>query len=144
YKRYFGEVTLVENRKDKMTTDKGAVLYNISYTSMTGFGFDVLNLDDLIDANDATKQQENFATAISFLDHTLASRANNILTAVIFNVQQRLAVNDPTGYFMEHRADEFDFVSIPSEFEEDTIYIMPCSGKIIVCDKGSYLWPKRF
>lgn len=144
YKKLFGEVVLTENTKAALKTDNGISLYNIAYTSMLGFGFDILNLDDLIDSTDAKKQQENFKTAMDFLQHTMPSRANNPLESIIFNIQQRLAINDPTGFFMETAPDTFNFITIPSEFQENTIYIMPCSGQFVICKEGEYLWPERF
>ena len=90
---------------------------------MTGFGGDVIVLDDLINAEEASKQQESFKTAMAFLQHTLPSRLNNPkTTGVIINIQQRLATNDPTGYFADTQPEDFNFVVIPAIMKENTIY----------------------
>ena len=146
YKYYFPEIELVENTKSKLFLNTNGELYSVAAGSMTGFGGDVIILDDLINAQDADKQQESFNTAMKFLEHTLLSRLNNPeTTGVIINIQQRLAKNDPTGWFMEHLADYFNFVSLPAEYKnESVIYVFPCSGKIVIKEKGSFLWPERF
>ena len=146
YKKYFPEIELTENTKSKLFLNTNGELYSVAAGSMTGFGGDVIILDDLINAQDADKQQESFNTAMKFLEHTLFSRLNNPeTTGVIINIQQRLAKNDPTGWFMERMADYFNFVSLPAEYKtEGVVYVFPCTGKVIVKEKGSYLWPERF
>lgn len=145
YKNVFGQVKLIENTKTKLLLDTGSEMYSVPLGTMTGFGGDVIVLDDLINAEDAGKQQESFKTAMAFLQHTLPSRLNNPqTTGVIINIQQRLATNDPTGFFIDTQKDNFNFVSIPAIMQEDIIYVSPTSGEAKIFYRGDSLWPERF
>ncbi len=145
YKKVFGRVKLLENTKTDLLMDTGSQMYSVPLGTMTGFGGDVIVLDDLINAEEASKQQESFKTAMAFLQHTLPSRLNNPkTTGVIINIQQRLATNDPTGYFAETQPEDFNFVVIPAIMKENTIYVSPVDGSYQVFNEGDPLWPERF
>lgn len=145
YKSVFGKVRLLENTKSDLLLDTGSQMYSVPLGTMTGFGGDVIVLDDLINAEEATKQQESFRTAMAFLQHTLPSRLNNPKsTGVIINIQQRLSTNDPTGFFASTQNEDFNFVVIPALMSEDIVYVSPTSGAAQVFNKGDSLWPERF
>lgn len=146
FKDVFGVIKLLENTKTKLFLDNQSELYSVSLSHMTGFGADLLILDDLINAEDAGKQQESYKTAMAFLQHSMYSRLNNPkTTGTIINIQQRLSVNDPTGYFLEKMPGMFNFVSIPAIFEDEgIIYVSPIDGSYQKFEKGDFLWPERF
>ena len=146
FKFFFPEIVLEENSAYKMKDSRGGELYSMAREAMTGFGCDILCLDDITNAEQARRDKTEMANAWSFFTNTMPSRINDFSKSVILNIQQRLAINDITGHILNDSkiASEYQFIIIPAQFERDTILVCPITGTLFEYKKGEYLWPERF
>ena len=100
------------NRIESMRTTAGGYRMAVSREgALTGFGADVIVLDDLIKAGDAGSPaiREKLRT---FFDETAHSRMNSKRSSAIVSVQQRLHADDITAYLLEKRT--FSHLCLPS------------------------------
>lgn len=84
-------------------------------SAATGFGADVIILDDCMKANEATSQVA-CDNARNWFDNTLVSRINNKATGKIISIQQRLSEGDLTAYLLEKN---FAELRLPAIAEKD-------------------------
>lgn len=146
YKELYPEIETPENTKDSITDNRGGQLYSQNRNALTGYGGDMIINDDLTNAMTAYKDMTEMANAWEYYQNTMPSRINDPKKSVIFNIQQRLGVNDITGHILKNRElrNRYIFISLPAVFNKDTYLICPISGKIIHYKKGDPLWPERF
>lgn len=146
YKELYPEIETPENTKDSITDNRGGQLYSQNRNALTGYGGDMIINDDLTNAMTAYKDMTEMANAWEYYQNTMPSRINDPKKSVIFNIQQRLGVNDITGHILKNRElrNRYIFISLPAVFDKDTYLICPISGKIIHYKKGDPLWPERF
>ncbi|MEO6610263.1 MAG: phage terminase large subunit, partial [Aestuariivirga sp.] len=78
---------------------------------ITGFGADLIIVDDLMKTADANSEAE-IRNVQEFYDTSLVSRLNNQITGKIIVIQQRLGENDLVGYLKEKG--NFEVLSLPS------------------------------
>lgn len=146
FKFFFPEIVLIQNTTFSLKDNRGGEMYSVPASSMLGHGFDLCLVDDLTNAETARKDKEEMNNAWSFYRNTLPSRANDIFTAVILNIQQRLSVSDITARIMEDPdlSNQYQFIVLPAIFDVKTVLVFPISGRVVVFEKGDYLWPERF
>lgn len=146
YKEIYGNINLIANANTYLIDNRGGELYSLNRDAFTGYGGDLIINDDLTNAESARKDMEEMNNAWSYYRNTMPSRINDINKCIIFNIQQRLAPNDITGRILEDEKlrEQYNFVVLPAQFENDTYIICPISGDILYWKKDEYLWPERF
>lgn len=146
FKFFFPEIELRTNTAFSLKDNRNGELYSVNRDSFTGFGADLICNDDITSAEQARKDKQELANAISYYRNTMPSRINDVSNYVIMNVQQRLAPGDVAGTIMDDAAlsAEYIFVVLPAIFEKETYLVCPITGKIFHFNKGDALWPERF
>lgn len=139
-------INTIANTKDSIIDDRGGQLYSQNRNALTGYGGDVIINDDLTNAMTAYKDMTEMQNAWDYYQNTMPSRINDVNKSVIFNIQQRLGINDITGHILKERdlRNRYIFISLPARFDKETYLICPISGKVIHYNKGDGLWKERF
>lgn len=107
--------------------------------AMTGFGADIIIVDDLMKAADAASATERQRVK-DFYEGTLLSRLNDKTEGRIIAIQQRLHEDDLPGYLME--TGQFEHVNLPAIAVDDA-HVPVGFGKAKLRRKGEALWPER-
>ena len=125
---------------DSIKTMQGGGRMAMSLTgAMTGFGADVIVLDDLIKAGDANYETMRARVRTQF-DQAIYSRLNDKRTGAIVSVAQRLHLDDITGYLLEKGG--FEHLVLPSIAQKRTV--LPLYGnRTFTLEPGSALNPAR-
>lgn len=146
FKSLYPEISIVANTKDSIIDNRGGQLYSQNRNALTGYGGDIIINDDLTNAMTAYKDMTEMSNAWEYYQNTMPSRINDVNKSIIFNIQQRLGINDITGHILKDRElrKRYIFISLPAIFDEETYLICPISGKIIHYNKGDGLWCERF
>jgi len=101
YRRLFPETQLERQSSQLLTTTAGGQRYATTVGgSVTGFGTDIIILDDPQSATDIYSEAAREKTK-AFFQQTLSSRLNNPATGRMVLVQQRLHEDDLTGHLIE-------------------------------------------
>lgn len=114
YRRLFPEMMIDPRnaRVDHMKTTKGGGRHAVSLGgSVTGFGADVIVIDDLAKAADVQSEVIR-EQARTFFDESLFSRLDNKRDAKIVSIQQRLHEDDFAAYLIEKGT--FHHLCLPS------------------------------
>ena len=90
--------------------------------SATGFGADVIIIDDLMKAADATSAVERDRVKL-FYEQTLLSRFNNIADGRVIVIQQRLHEDDLVGMLLEKGG--FEHLNLPAIAMRDEVIALP-------------------
>jgi predicted phage terminase large subunit-like protein len=105
------------NRLLELATTRGGFRKAVSVEgSLTGFGADIIVIDDCMKAGDASSQVMRDALR-DWYDNTLASRLNNKREGRIVSIQQRLHEDDLPAYLLEKGFSHLDLPAI-AEREE--------------------------
>jgi predicted phage terminase large subunit-like protein len=88
---------------------------------LTGFGADIIVIDDPIKPDEALSDVERERANNSFRN-TIVSRLNDKATGAIVVVMQRLHEDDFVGHILE--LDDWDVVSFPAIAQEDEIHVV--------------------
>ena len=146
FKFFFPEIQLIQNTTFSLRDARGGEMYSVPAASILGHGFDLGVVDDLTTAETAAKGMEEMNNAWNIYRNTIPSRANDVSTARLINIQQRLSPLDITGRILEdpELANQYAFVVLPAIFEKHTILVFPVSGRIVEFEPGDFLWPERF
>jgi len=95
------------NRQLDFETTAGGGRRSVSVTgSITGFGADIIILDDCMKADDIASQTMRDAIKLWF-GNTMSSRLNNSNTGTIISIQQRLGEDDLSGLLLDLGAEHF-------------------------------------
>ena len=145
FRFFFPEIVLETNTGSALKTTKSGELYAIARESATGFGADILGLDDIVNAAQARRDKQEMENAFAFMTDTLPSRVNDLSRYVILNVAQRLAPNDIEGRIRDNPsiASQYSFITLQAQFDKDTLSVCPITGTLIAFKKGDFLWPER-
>lgn len=108
--------------------------------TITGFGADIIVLDDFLNPQEAESEAER-KHAISAYEHTFSSRLDDKKKGAIVVVAQRTHVNDLTGHVLKEGG--WTHLELPAIAEKRTTLIFPLSGKTIVREVGDVLNPQR-
>ena len=146
FKYFFPEIVLETNTSHSIKTTSAGEMFAIARESATGFGADILTLDDLVNAAQARRDRQEMENAWSFMTDTLPSRVNDVSRYVILNIAQRLAPNDIEGRIRDNIsiASQYSFVTMPAQFDVDTVIVCPITGTLFEFKAGDFLWPERF
>lgn len=136
----------LKNTKDSIIDSRGGELYSQNRDALTGYGGDMIINDDLTNAMTAYKDKTEMENAWQYYQNTMPSRINDVKKSAIFNIQQRLGINDITGRILKDKAlrDRYIFISLPAIFTKETYIVCPVSGKVFHYKKGDGLWSERF
>lgn len=139
-------INIVANTKDSIKDDRGGQLYSQARDSLTGFGGDMIINDDLTNANTVARDKQEMNNAWMYYQNTMPSRINDIKHSCIFNIQQRLGINDIVGHIMKEKSlrEQYIFVTLQAIFEKETYIVCPISATILHYKKGDPLWRERF
>ncbi len=140
YQTLFPQFHLVRNTSTVIETTEGGFRRATGLGgSLTGFGADLIILDDLAKASDvnspALLQQTH-----DFYQNTIASRLNDRNTGRLISIQQRIAENDLAGLLLSNT--DFRHVVLPAtavERETFTLY----NGRTWTREPGDLLNPAR-
>ncbi len=141
YKRIFPEARLQvgSNRAEHFVTTKGGECRAESQESgVTGFGTHYMLIDDFQMADDALSAVQRENALITF-KNTLVSRFDNLAEGKILINQQRLHVNDLSGWAIDIGWPQ---LRLPAIAEEDEIYPITL-GRTWYRPKGELLDPER-
>lgn len=146
YKEIYPYIHTIENTKDSILDDRGGQLYSQNRNALTGYGGDMIINDDLTNAMTAYRDMQEMANAWEYYQNTMPSRINNPKQSVIFNIQQRLGVNDITGHILREKdlRNRYIFISLSAIFKKDTYLVCPITGRVLHYKKGDGLWAERF
>jgi predicted phage terminase large subunit-like protein len=141
YRRLFPDTVLSRDRQGEFATTLGGTRKAVSVGgATTGFGADIIIIDDLIKA-DAAKSEAETRRVEEYLSSALITRLNNQETGKIIVIQQRLSELDPAAYLREKGG--FKILSLPAIAQEaETIPLS--NGRTWTRTPGDLLCPERF
>jgi predicted phage terminase large subunit-like protein len=144
YRENFGNFEWTQLTQQQYENDAGGRMVATSTgATATGKGFHCMILDDILNPKKAESDLERI-TALDFFDKTLRSRLSDQITGSIIVVEQRLHERDLTGHLLETEKEAWTHVKIPMVAEEDEVWKLPISGRVVRRKKGDLLWPERF
>lgn len=141
YQRLFPRTHIDPKRNAalELTTTEGGVRKAVSVGgSVTGFGAEVLIIDDLMKAADAASETERLRVK-DFYDQTLFSRLDDKAEGVIIAIQQRLHEDDFAGYLIDKG---FEHIKLAAIAEADEVHRLPM-GLTHRRHTGEALFPER-
>jgi predicted phage terminase large subunit-like protein len=138
--RLFPELELAKNTETEFHTTQGGYRYAKSAESVTGFGGDILILDDFQTPSEVFSEARRNATN-SLYYRTIASRINNQHSAAIVIVGQRLHPDDLIGTLLRS-PEPWTVLCLPAMAEkEELIPIGP--GRCHIRKIGELLHPQQ-
>lgn len=146
FKFFFPEISLVQNTAYSLKDTRNGEMYSVPKNSITGFGADVLIIDDLTNVSTAIRDKQEMESSWTTYTEVLPSRINDPTKHVIINIMQRIAINDIVGRIQKDAkmSSAYSFITLPAQFKKKTYLICPVSGDILTYDKGEYLFPEQF
>lgn len=110
---------------DFETTKRGSRFTTSIDGALTGLGGNIFVIDDPNQASDE-RSAAGRAKVIDWFQGTLLSRANNARKSVIIVVQQRVHVDDLSGYLLENEPDDWVHLNLPAiAMQDERIAIGP-------------------
>lgn len=144
--RWGDKVQLAADNNEKRAytnTAMGSMRATAVGAGVTGFGGNRLVVDDLVAAIHGDSQLIREA-ANTFFDRSLFNRLDNKKQDTIVVIMQRLHEDDLIGHIQATREhDDWVFLTIPTEAEQDERLVFPISGQVIERKEGDLLWPER-
>lgn len=138
YKRAFPAVELTKQTESWFKTSaQGHRLVATTGKSITGFGMDVLVIDDPLTPETSYSETERIKCN-RWIAETLFNRANDLRKIKKVLVMQRLHEDDPAGKFIEAG---WDKLILPAEFQKKTI--IDIGSLHYEFEKGDLLSPTR-
>lgn len=142
YRRFAPEISLTRDQQEKLefhNTLGGIMVATSTGGSITGKGGNRLIIDDphnpIQAESDAQRQQ-----AIDFFRYTLSTRLDDPRRDAIVLVMQRLHTRDLTAVCLEQG---FTHLCLPAMAPSHTTIVFPRSGRTVVRELDSPLWPER-
>ena len=146
YQRLFGvTISPHQAQKSQFTALNGGSRLAVSVGSrLTGFGFDILLIDDPLNAVEASSDVVR-NSVIEWNDFAMSTRANDPAKACRILIMQRLHEGDLTGHLLDGGDVDCHLV-FPMEYEIDHPFPVssPIGGKDIRTEEGQLLWPTRY
>lgn len=142
YKELFPGLAIADgaNRASLMETTEGGGLQAVGRRgSATGFGADLLIIDDILNAEEARSIVER-DNAIEFYAGSLRTRLNDQRNTRVIIIQQRLHELDLAGYAMG--LGNFTHINLPSISEQTESFDLGL-GETFTWEKGELLDPVR-
>ncbi len=122
-----------------MTTLRGGRRAVSTGGATTGFGADLLVIDDAMKAGDAQSDVER-ARVQEYYEQTLFSRLDDKEHGRIIAIQQRLHEDDLAGYLIDKG--NFDHLNLPAIADEEEMVALS-HGRQFTRHKGEALFPER-
>jgi predicted phage terminase large subunit-like protein len=130
YRALFPKTRLFHARELELGTNLGGGRKAVSRSgSATGFGADVIIVDDLMKAGDANSPAEREAAKECF-EQTLVSRLNDKRNGIIIVIQQRLHEDDLANHVLEKGT--FEHLNLRAIAEDDEAHVIgrdPLTGE---------------
>ena len=105
------------NRALELETSAGGVRKSVSVGgSITGFGADIIIVDDCMKADEARSQAVRDEVR-GWFDNTLSTRLNNKASGIIVSIQQRLHEDDLPAYMLEKGYEHLNLPAIAEKRE---------------------------
>jgi len=147
YKRLFPNTRLMPGRQalaNFETTAGGARFSTSIGGTLTGFGADIIIVDDPMKPSEALSEAER-ATTNNWVQHSLFTRLNDKRTGQIVIVMQRLHEDDVIGNLLEKAPGTFRtlFFSAIAAQQEVHDYSTPFGPRRVVREEGEALHPER-
>ena len=142
YRRLFPQTRLEigGNRADEQITTRQGGRKAVSLGgAVTGFGADLIIVDDLMKADDARSPAERLRVREHY-EQTLLSRFNNPMDGRIIVIAQRLHEDDLPGYLLETNL--FEHLNLPAIAQCDEVIALGLN-QVKQRRKGEALWPER-
>ena len=140
YRSAFPEVRLTRSPEADVETSRGGFRKALSLEGAgTGFGADIIIVDDMMKAADAASPIGR-SKVQSYYTETLLSRLNNKMTGRIVCIQQRLHEDDLVGFLLERGG--FEHLNLPAIAEEEQVIALG-AGRTLTRRPGEVLWPAR-
>lgn len=131
------KIASAQGRDIRTTAGGGRKAVSVD-SAATGFGADIIIVDDCMKANEATSQAA-CDNARSWFDNTLVSRVNNKATGKIISIQQRLSEGDLTAYLLEKNFAELRLPAIAEKDEfiaiGDDLFFQRKTGDLLSPDR---------
>jgi predicted phage terminase large subunit-like protein len=142
FQQLFPEARIAEKDSERhFETTAGGEVRAVAITGgITGHGYDVIILDDIMKADGARSERIRRETREIFAS-TIANRWRNPGQGVLINVQQRLHVEDFTNYLLRTYKDAVH-LCIPAISAGDTCYDLSDTEEYMFA-KGELLEPDR-
>lgn len=140
YKALFPETRVRTDTANEIVTTAGGGRRAVSLGgAVTGLGADIIIIDDLMKAADATSEAIT-RQVHDFYTHTLLSRLDDQRNGRIIVIQQRLAEYDLVGFLRE--AGEYQICSFPAIAQQDEVFALG-RGRTHHRQRGDILFPTR-
>lgn len=110
---------------------------------ITGLGSNILLIDDANSASDESSEITREGV-IEWYKGTLVSRLNDPKLGAIVNVQQRIAVDDLTGWLLDNQGEDWEHLCVPMRFDSSRKSVLCTGWEDPRTQEGELLWPKRF
>lgn len=146
FKFFFPELCLTTNTTYSLKDTRNGEMYSIPKNAITGFGCDLMCVDDLTNVAQALRDKTEMESAWQTYTEVLPSRINDTDKYVIINIMQRIAPNDIVGRILKDPKlrEAYVFVNLPAQFKKHTYLVCPISGTIIEYKLGDFLFPEQF
>ncbi|MNR93464.1 Terminase-like family protein [compost metagenome] len=130
-----------QNVKTEYQNTKNGIMASTSIGgTITGKGGDVIVVDDLHNPEEVDSDTIR-GGVIEYFRRTLPSRLDNKKTGAIVVVMQRLHEADLSGHILETGG--YTHLSLPAECEKRVVVHFPRSGREVIREQGTLLWPER-
>jgi len=121
---------------EMMTTLRGGRKAVSVGGATTGFGADIIIIDDLLKADEARSEAGRERAKI-FFDETLFTRLDDKQNGIIIAIQQRLHEDDPAGHLLAKGFEHLNLPAIAEELQELPLYY----SKTFIRKPGDVLAP---
>ena len=132
-----------QNQQSKYTNNKGGTRLATSVGgTLTGFGYTIGILDDILKADDAYSKNKIEST-LEWWRTAFLSRRNSPEARTVI-IMQRLAENDPIGWELAQSEELWDNICLPIMYEEGRKFYSSLGWEDIRKEPGELLSPDRF
>lgn len=128
-----------QNQKEQFANDRGGMRVATSVGgAVTGFGADIVLLDDPAKAQDGSSPGRLQATT-DWFDSTVSTRLNSPISGAFVIVGHRVHEDDLFGHLLELGG--WEHIALPAEYESSHPYRYGGDPR---SQEGELLWPERF
>lgn len=130
------------NQKTRYENNKNGYRISTSVRGLgTGEGYDVLIVDDALNARNANSEAELEALE-SWWGGTMSTRKNDVATSRTIVIGQRLTERDLPGLAIA--SGDYVHLNLPMEYEPKTFVYSPLAWQDPRKEEGEVLWKERF
>lgn len=137
----FPDTQILKDTESFFTTTQGGERQGFATRGdVTGERANFLIFDDYLSVHMMQSESE-VNRALRLFDEAFTSRINSEVEDVIVIIEQRLGINDLTGYLLRTRPGEYEHLELPAEFAEKKFFYIGNFKKEV--KKGELLNPER-